>query len=255
MEITNITDFINQNKIKKNINYNCIDNGDNTNIDNGDIDNGDNGDIDNGDIDNGDNGDIDNDDIDNDDIDNGDIDNGDIDNGDIDNESSDNGENQSIDENKKIHLYYDEHTDCRYEHISAGYHKQKDFGDWYLAKTIILDSTDNKSATEYFLDYLDIQMQANNDNFDNIIKVYYKNEIDDNNSNIHQHYNCDIVYEFDEIIGKYLVDNLKVPEYKPKGYIFNNENQNKWLFKIVVLTQNNIYSANRYITDSIIGFY
>ena len=237
MEITNITDFINQNKIKKNINYNCIDNCDNTNIDNSDIDNGDNGDIDNGDIDNGD------------------IDNGDIDNGDIDNESSDNGENQSIDENKKIHLYYDEHTDCRYEHISAGYHKQKDFGDWYLAKTIILDSTDNKSATEYFLDYLDIQMQTNNDNFDNIIKVYYKNEIDDNNSNIHQHYNCDIVYEFDEIIGKYLVDNLKVPEYKPKGYIFNNENQNKWLFKIVVLTQNNIYSANRYITDSIIGFY
>ena len=95
-------------------------------------------------------------------------------------------------------------------------------------------------------------MHNNNDCFDNIEKVYYKNEPDPNA--IHCNRNTDIIYEFESLVGKYLVDNLKIPPYKPKGYIFNDE-KNMWNFKIIVITTNNIYTANRYINDTLIGFF
>jgi hypothetical protein len=125
------------------------------------------------------------------------------------------------------------------------YHSEKNFGKWYSAKTIVSHSYENKQATVFFWDYLDKQFSENADDFNNILKVYYKNDLD-----------IDIIYEFETNVAKYFVDNLKIQEYKPKGYIFSgDENQNKWNFKIIVITTKGMYSANRYITNSIIGCY
>ena len=79
----------------------------------------------------------------------------------------------------------------------------------------------------------------------NIRLENYKNELD-----------IDIIYAFEADPGKHLIDNLRIPAFKPNGIIFNNpENANKWKFKIVVITSNGIYSANRYVTENIIGCY
>ena len=146
---------------------------------------------------------------------------------------------------EKVFLYYDEDYELQDEEIMESYHKEKNFGNWHYAKRIISHSNDDKQATEFFSDYLERQLRENNDNFNNIQKVYYKNDLD-----------VGIIFEFEEYVAKYLVDNLKIQEYKPKGYIFSgDENQNKWAFKIIVITSKGIYSANRYITDSIIGCY
>lgn len=146
---------------------------------------------------------------------------------------------------EKVSLYYDEYYELQDEEIMESYHKEKNFGNWHYAKRIISHSNDDKQATEFFSDYLERQLRENNDNFNNIKKVYYKNDLD-----------VGIIFEFEEYVAKYLVDNLKIQEYKPKGYIFSgDENQNKWAFKIIVITSKGIYSANRYITDSIIGCY
>ena len=146
---------------------------------------------------------------------------------------------------EKVSLYYDEYYELQDEEIMESYHKEKNFGNWHYAKRIISHSNDDKQATEFFLDYLERQLRENNDNFNNIQKVYYKNDLD-----------VGIIFEFEEYVAKYFVDNLKIQEYKPKGYIFSgDENQNKWAFKIIVITSKGIYSANRYITDSIIGCY
>lgn len=146
---------------------------------------------------------------------------------------------------EKVSLYYNEYYELQDEEIMESYHKEKNFGNWHYAKRIISHSNDDKQATEFFSDYLERQLRENNDNFNNIQKVYYKNDLD-----------VGIIFEFEEYVAKYLVDNLKIQEYKPKGYIFSgDENQNKWAFKIIVITSKGIYSANRYITDSIIGCY
>ena len=146
---------------------------------------------------------------------------------------------------EKVSLYYDEYYELQDEEIMESYHKEKNFGNWHYAKRIISHSNDDKQATEFFSDYLERHLRENNDNFNNIQKVYYKNDLD-----------VGIIFEFEEYVAKYLVDNLKIQEYKPKGYIFSgDENQNKWAFKIIVITTKGIYSANRYITDSIIGCY
>lgn len=146
---------------------------------------------------------------------------------------------------KKTFIYYYEQDDMHNEELNYNYHIKKNCGNWQYAKMIISHSYNNKQATEFFWDYLESQFTANNDSFDNIVKVYYKNDLD-----------LGIIYEFDNQIAKYLVDNLKIQSYKPKGYIFNgDENLNKWTFKIVVITSKGIYTANRYITDNTIGFY
>ena len=78
------------------------------------------------------------------------------------------------------------------------------------------------------------------DSFDNIHKVIYSSN--------------ESVFEFDTVISKYIVDNLKICKYIPSGYLFNNSNDtNMWSFKIVVITNKNIYAANRYIDEHKIG--
>jgi len=149
------------------------------------------------------------------------------------------------DDYKQVCLFYDEDFEIHDEEIMDFYHNDKNFGNWYSAKRIISHSYENNQTTEFFWDYLDKQFSENADDFNNILKVYYKNDLD-----------IDIIYEFESYVAKYFVDNLKIQEYKPKGYIFSgDENQNKWNFKIIVITTKGIYSANRYITNSIIGCY
>lgn len=149
-------------------------------------------------------------------------------------------------QNANTYLHYNVDDDIYDEQVAIDYHQNKNFGNWQYAKMIVSHSYDNANAfTEFLWDYLDIQFQANNDDFNNITKVYYKNDLD-----------IGMIYEFEPVIAKYLVENLKIQSFKPKGYIFNgDENLNKWGFKIVVITTKGIYTANRYITENIIGCY
>jgi hypothetical protein len=195
-----------------------------------------------------------------DNCDGGDCDGGDCDGGECDEEDcrececesgddcycyDDEYEDAESNSDKKTLIYYYEDDDMHNEEINYNYHINKNFGNWQYAKMIISHSYNDKQATEFFWDYIEAQFNTNNDSFDNIIKIYYKNDLD-----------LGIIYEFENEIAKYVVDNLKIQSYKPKGYIFNgDENQNKWAFKIVVITSKCIYTANRYITDNIIGFY
>jgi len=125
------------------------------------------------------------------------------------------------------------------------YHKNKSCGDWHYAKMIVLHSYQNKNNTEFFFDHLDKLFQKNGDCMNNVVSVFYKNDLD-----------IDIVYEFAPAPGIHLLDNLRIPAYKPDGIIFSNaEDTNKWSFKIVVLTKKGIYTANRYISEDVIGCY
>ena len=125
------------------------------------------------------------------------------------------------------------------------YHKNKDCGYWKIAKMIIAHLNKDKNNTEFFLDCLDNELHKNNDNLENIEKVFYKNNLD-----------LDIVYEFEGSIAKFIVENLKIIKFKPLGYIFNKDvDQNKWEFTISVITSKNIYTSNRYISENQIGYY
>ena len=64
------------------------------------------------------------------------------------------------------------------------------------------------------------------------------------------------MYEFETDVAKHFIDNIKIQPYKPIGFIFNTDvNINKWNFKIIIITNKNVYTANRYITDTTIGCY
>lgn len=156
-------------------------------------------------------------------------------------------EDNECDENqyRKVHLYYDEIEEIENEKECLEYHTKKLFGSWNSAKIIISHSYANKNLTEFVWDYFYKLFQSNNDDFDNIHTVYYKNDLD-----------LDFVYQFDDNIAKFVVDNMKIPVYKQNGFIFNNdENVNKWTFKIIIITNKGVYTANRYINDNLIGFY
>ena len=161
-------------------------------------------------------------------------------------DNSDDSDGDVYSENKKTCIHYYEDDELYDEQVADDYHIEKSFGNWQYAKMIISHSYTNANLnTEFLWDYLETQFQANNDDFNNITKVYYKNDLD-----------IGIIYEFEPVVAKYLVENLKIQSFKPKGYIFNgDENQNKWEFKIVVITTKGIYTANRYITENIIGCY
>ena len=146
--------------------------------------------------------------------------------------------NQVNQENRISYLFYNEYKEIQKENDAYNYHLCKNTGDWLIAKTIVSYSKD-KSNSEFFWDYLDLLFKENNDNFDNIDRVIYSSN--------------DTVFEFDTTISKYIVDNLKICKYKPNGYIFNNNESNTWSFKIVVITNTNVYSANRYIDETKIG--
>ena len=161
-----------------------------------------------------------------------------------DNLEEDDESNEYSLENRQVCIHYNEDEEIYNEELANDYHCNKSFGNWHTAKMIVAHSYAN-SYTEFLWDYLNIQFQENNDDFNNIIKVYYKNNLD-----------IEIIYEFETVIAKYLVDNIKIQSFKPRGYLFNSdENQNKWEFKIVVITSKGIYCANRYITDNVIGCY
>lgn len=140
---------------------------------------------------------------------------------------------------------YDLEEEQNYEKIQNEYHILKQSGDWYYAKMIVSHAYQDKNNTELFCDHLEKQLQKNNDSFDRVIKAYYKNDLD-----------IDIIYEFAKEPAKHLIDNLRIPAYKQPGIIFSNpEDANKWSFKIVVITTKGIYTANRYITEDLMGFY
>jgi hypothetical protein len=149
------------------------------------------------------------------------------------------------DSSKVSKIIYNIDDEQEIEQSQLDYHTNKNFGDWYYSKMIISHSWQDKNNTEFFTDYLEKQLQANNDSFENINIVYYKNELD-----------IDIVYSFVLDPCRHLIDNLRIPSYKPNGIIFNNPDDiNKWSFKIVVITTKGIYTANRYINETHIGFY
>ena len=149
------------------------------------------------------------------------------------------------------------------------YNKQKNSGQWLIAKSIISKYEKNDLYTEFVFDYFDLLFKNNNDCFENINKVYYKyspdsspdtsSENNDSNSNSYIDNNIvndEIVHEFSGSVAKYFIDNLKICKFKQHGYIFNNNaNENKWKYSIVIITSKNIYSANRYINEKTIGFY
>lgn len=140
---------------------------------------------------------------------------------------------------------YDLEEENNLEKIQNEYHIMKDCGDWYYAKMIVSHAYQDKNNTDLFIGHLEKQFLKNGDSFDNIITAYYKNDI-----------NIDIMYQFSCAPAKHLIDNLRIPAYKPHGIIFSNpENANKWSFKIVVITKQNVYTANRYITEDLIGCY
>lgn len=158
------------------------------------------------------------------------------------NESSD---YHSCEGNHISFIGYDLEEEQNLEKLQNEYHIMKQSGDWYYAKMIVSHAYQDKNNTDLFWNHLEKQFLKNDDSFDNIITTYYKNDLD-----------IDIIYQFASEPSKHLVDNLRIPAYKPHGIIFSNpEDANKWSFKIVVITNKGIYTANRYITEDLIGCY
>ena len=122
------------------------------------------------------------------------------------------------------------------------YHTNKENGNWFYAKTILKDNSENSQNTVFLCDYFEKLFEKNNDCFDNITTVFYKGNLE-----------SDFLHEFEPAVAKHFIDNFKIPEYKPDGYVFSSNNS--WAFKIVVVTKNNIYAANKYINKDLIGFY
>ena len=135
-----------------------------------------------------------------------------------------------------------ENDDRVEEELNYDYHKYKNTGNWFYSKKIIENARNDKQRLTYFIDLFEKHLNENNDSFDNIRSVFYK-----------ANYDIDMVYEFEEAVGKFFVDNLKIIDYKPDGYLYSADN--KWDFKIVILTTKNIYSFNRYINKDQFGCY
>ena len=146
---------------------------------------------------------------------------------------------------KVSYMFYNETKEMEEELQLLNYHTTKECSYWEIAKMIIAHSIKDKNNTEFYLDYLDNELQKNNDTLENIEKIFYTNNFDNN-----------IVYEFEGKIATYIIENLKICKFKPLGYIFNNDvNQNQWSFTISVITNKSIYTSNRYISETQIGFY
>ena len=146
---------------------------------------------------------------------------------------------------KKLYMVYDEEKEMVYEKKLLNYHIQKDSGYWKIAKMIVEHSSKTKTNTEFFLDSMDNEFKKNKDAFENIEKIFYKNELD-----------SDSVYEFNTTISKYIIENLKIFKFKPDGYLFKNDiNNNKFNFTITIITSKNSYTINRYINENQLGFF
>jgi len=146
---------------------------------------------------------------------------------------------------KKLYMIYDEEKEMVYEKKLLNYHIQKDSGYWKIAKMIVEHSSKTNTNTEFFLDSMDNEFKKNKDAFENIEKIFYKNELD-----------SDSVYEFNTTISKYIIENLKIFKFKPDGYLFKNDiNNNKFNFTITIITSKNSYTINRYINENQLGFF
>ena len=146
---------------------------------------------------------------------------------------------------KMFYIMYNETKEMDEEIQQFNYHKTKECGYWKIAKMIIAHSIKDKNNTDFYMDFLDKELENNNDSLENIEKVIYTNNLDINT-----------VYEFKGKIAKYIVENLKICKFKPLGYIFNNDASiNEWSFTISVITNKSIYTSNRYINENKIGFY
>ena len=149
---------------------------------------------------------------------------------------------ESINYDSKTYLVYNEQTEINDEQTIMNYHINKDSGAWFDAKTIISQQDDTR--TEFLWDYLESIFKLNNDDFDNIRHVYYKDTF------------LNSICEFTETTAKYLIDNIKIKKFVPKGYIFSTSDKlNEWHFTITIITTVGIYSANRYVDENIIGWY
>lgn len=98
----------------------------------------------------------------------------------------------------KTYLTYDEQTEIDNEIAMMNYHTNKDSSDWLDAKTIILQSNQDNTRTEFLWDYLESRFKLNNDDFDNIRHIFYKDTF------------FNSIYEFTETPAKYLIDNIKI---------------------------------------------
>ena len=151
-------------------------------------------------------------------------------------------DNECNNYDSRTYLTYDEHTEINDEIAMMNYHTNKDSGDWLDAKTIISQQDDTR--TEFLWDYLESRFKLNDDDFDNIRHVYYKDTF------------INSICEFTETTAKYLIDNIKIKKFVPKGYIFSTSDKlNEWHFTITVVTSIGIYSANRYVDENMIGWY
>jgi len=150
---------------------------------------------------------------------------------------------------RKILIAYNEEQEKQDEALSLHYQLYKDSNEWLFAKEEIKNLSNQFKTDSVFLwDLLEKQFTINNDDFDNIKTIYYQNTQSSQSS-------LSNVYEFNTTISKYFIDNMKVPIFKSKGYIFNSNHQNlnKFQFKLVVITSKTIYSINRYVDETTLG--
>ena len=151
---------------------------------------------------------------------------------------------ESINYESRTFLVYDEQTEINDELTMMNYHTNKDSGEWLDAKTIISQSNQDNTRTEFLWDYLESRFKLNNDDFNNIRQIFYKDTF------------LNSICEFSETTAKYLIDNIKIKKFVPKGYIFStNDKLNEWHFTITVITTMGIYTANRYVDENMIGWY
>jgi len=163
---------------------------------------------------------------------------------DNDNDDHNNNDNNNT-KKRKILISYNEEKENQDEALSLHYQIYKDSNEWLFAKEEIKNLSNQYKTDSVFLwDLLEKHLLANDDDFDNIKKIYYQNNQLSSN-----------IYELNTTISKYFIDNIKVPIFKSKGYIFNSNHQNlnKFPFKLVVITSKTMYSINRYIDETTLG--
>lgn len=180
----------------------------------------------------------------------------------------------SYNKDKQTYYNYDEYLNIMDELNVFEYDSNKNLNHWKYAKTIILDYAKDSMCTEYLWDYIEKDFIKNNDTFNNITRILFTSDVDiysdisdtdnkiiikndsstDNVSEFGISYNTKInsnkVYEFNTGVAKFVIENLKIYKYQPRGYVFNTYiNTNIFSFKIVIITNKSIYSINRYIDE------
>ena len=109
--------------------------------------------------------------------------------------NNDSNQNKKTDTHKIIYNVNDSDSD------SDNDYDNKLTGNWYYAKLLLANYNTNTNInyTVYLWDLLAVQFANNNDDFKNIKKLYYKNELD-----------LDTMYEFETDVAKHFIDNIKI---------------------------------------------